>query len=182
MENKIAVTAELGVSDISGEKTENVLLPEQNESSERFAAESAEKQSEAPSDGNGDETEENENELEKQFEALINGKYRNAYRKRTEGIIKKRLKAGKARPNIEKTQIDDAASAEAEQEKSVSEDSNAEKEAIRTALTRNRLRPTENGCGGSIGVVSKVNVHALKGADVLSIIRRVGAGEKITFK
>lgn len=182
MENNIAKSADIGVSDISGEKTENVLLPEQSESSERFVAESAENKAEAPSDGNGDEAEENENELEKQFEALINGKYRNAYRKRTEGIIKKRLKAGKARPTIEKTQVDEAASAEAAQESSVSEDSNAEKEAIRAALTRNRLRPTENGCGGSIGVVSKVNVHALNGADVLSILRRVGAGEKITFK
>ena len=60
--------------------------------------------------------------------------------------------------------------------------SDAEKEAIRAAVSRNKLRPTENGCGGSIGVVSRVNVHALNGADVRSILRRVGAGEKITFK
>ena len=129
MENNIANTAELGVSDISGEKRESVLLPEQDESSPRFAAESAEDQALPSSDGENGETDENEDELEKQFEALINGKYRNAYRKRTEGIIKKRLRSGKARPAIEKAQLDDAASAEAKKENSVSETSDAEKEA-----------------------------------------------------
>ena len=182
MENNIANTADIGVSDISGEKQESVLLPEQSEDSQRFAAESAEIQAETASDGKADEADENEDELEKQFEALINGKYRNAYRKRTEGIIKKRLKAGKARPKIEKTQVGECNSAEAKRETSVSEASDTEKEAIQAALTRNKLRPTENGCGGSIGVVSKVNVHALNGADVRSILRRVGAGERITFK
>ena len=182
MENNIANTADIGVSDISGEKTESVLLPEQNDDSERLVAESAKNNAELSSDGERSEAQENEDELEKQFEDLINGKYRNAYRKRTEGIIKKRLKSGKARPAIEKTQVGEAASAEALKDDPVSETSNAEKEALRAAVSRNKLRPTENGCGGSIGVVSKVNVHALNDSDVLSILRRVGAGEKITFK
>ena len=182
MENNLANTADIGVSDISGEKTESVLLPEQNENSPRFAAEGAENQVLTSSDGKNDEAEENEDELEKQFEALINGKYRNAYRKRTEGIIKKRLRSGKARPTIEKAQIDDAASAEASKGTVTSENLNTDKEAIQAARIRNKLRPTENGCGGSIGVVSRINVNALNGADVRSILRRVGAGEKITFK
>ena len=50
------------------------------------------------------------------------------------------------------------------------------------AKERNLKRPVENGCSGSCGVVTRINVSALSGNDILSILRRVGAGEKITFK
>ena len=181
MENNTqAVTANIGVSDISGEKTEPVLLPEQNESSERSVAESAITPAEPSPDGETSEANENEDELEKQFEAMINGKFRNAYRKRTESIVRKRLRTGKTRPESKiapKNEEAAAGSVTESPQKTVSD-----KEIFRETLSRNRARPTENGCGGSIGVVSKINVNALKGSDVLSILRRVGAGEKITFK
>ena len=183
MENNTqAVTAEIGVSDISGEKTESVLLPEQNECNARSVAESAITSAEPSPDGETSEAQENEDELEKQFEALINGKFRNAYRKRTESIVRKRLKAGKARPEVKETPRSEAVSAEAEGSPSVSKSLNQSSEAIQNAVSRNKIRPTENGCGGSVGVVSKINVYALSGRDVRSILRRAGAGEKITFK
>ena len=191
--NSIAKSAENGVSDTSGVKTEPILLPEQNVGSARFDAESADsaqiQKNEAdaedttapdPSDGEDTEATETEEELERLFDAMINGKFRNAYRKRTESIVRKRLRTGKARPESKiapKNEEAAAGSVTESPQKTVSD-----KEIFRETLSRNRARPTENGCGGSIGVVSKINVNALKGSDVLSILRRVGAGEKITFK
>ena len=55
-------------------------------------------------------------------------------------------------------------------------------ESVKTAKAINAARPIENGIGGSCGVVSRINVNALKGKDVLSILKRVGAGERINFK
>ncbi len=207
MENiEIAKSAENGVSDISGVKIESVLLPEQNKDNARFDAESAnpsklsdsaEESKEASDFSNaenseadrrssvfpdGDNTEENESEeeLEKLFDAMVSGKFRNAYRKRTESIVRKRLRSGKARPDTKDTPKYEEATAESVTGKP--QNSVSDKEIFRENLSRNRARPTENGCGGSIGVVSKINVSALNGNDVRAILRRALAGEKITFK
>jgi chromosomal replication initiator protein len=46
----------------------------------------------------------------------------------------------------------------------------------------NKNRPRENGVGGSIGMVTGINVSALKGSEVIELLRRVENGEKIKFK
>ena len=46
----------------------------------------------------------------------------------------------------------------------------------------NRSRPRENGVSGSVGMFTGINVSALKGSDILDILRRAETGEKIKFQ
>ncbi len=194
--------------------------------------------------------------LEEEFDRLIKGRYRQIWQKRTEAIVRKRLKSVKIKPEVSEsfTGVDN--------NQSIKSDPNADKllsssgklpengmikesgevlnseniteaelsvnKEIRSRLSadaeitqvnlsenntnrtkiaenktddsktdesrdcldaeyqkakeRNRKRPVENGCAGSCGMVTKINVSALTGNDILSILRRVGTGEKITFR
>jgi len=157
---------------------------------------------------------------DKEFLALIKGRYREAYKRRTESIIRKRLKSSKVKNEqsaaVEKSisagMVKDTASASFE----VNADSGSEAKefgtdtvgAKKTAVLDmlygtvtekipheelkrtdfsiqkniNRSRPRENGLGGSVGMITGINVSALKGSDVLELLRRAEAGEKIKFK
>jgi hypothetical protein len=57
----------------------------------------------------------------------------------------------------------------------------ASEEKART-VERNRTRPLENGLGGSCATVSRINVSALSGREIVNILKRAGTGERITFK
>ncbi len=124
-----------------------------------------------------------EEALEAEFDALINGKFSGVYKKRTEGIIRKRLRSVKSAQAAESsTQVSEPQpSVDASQE---GQGVAGEQSAIAIEQTRaqNKKRPIENGLGGSCGMVTKVNVSALDGQGVLAILRRVGSGEKISFK
>ena len=198
---------------------------------------------------------------DREFLDLIKGKYREAYRRRTESIIRRRLKSTRGKPSDMgevsldkgKTGAERAASGVSEagktveglSEKSVSGDAvpqgkasvsvvsqgaednaavletvahseapqgavltdtetfgavaagsavkatavkssildDAEKQIrqIRAQISANQSRPRENGVGGSVGMYTGINVSALKGSDVLALLRRAEAGEKIKF-
>lgn len=189
-----------GVSDISGVKDASLSCPEGEVECVPCVADGEEKTAMADTD---------EAKLEAEFEELIRGKYSDVYKRRTEGIIRKRLKSGKARPVTEAARGVDAEAdsdlGEAEKEPSfVTEKAvlgtagaietalEAQNEgessteiksaAIERTREQNRLRPLENGLGGSSGIVTRINVSALSGSDVISILNRVGAGERISFK
>lgn len=211
--NQNADSAARGVSDISGVKNVSLSCPEgENEDGLRVA----DGENETGVAGTDEAT------LDEEFERLIQGRYKEAYKKRTESIIRRRLKAGKARPevsaeisegSVENTPSDTEAdmsrnSENKEQGARRLEPENAETSVtgamitqsvsapdqktysnptydlalVEQAMAKNKSRPIENGLGGSCGVVTKVNVSALSGSDVLSILKRVGTGERISFK
>jgi hypothetical protein len=129
--------------------------------------------------------------LESEFDRLISGRFSEVYKRRTEGIIRRRLRSGKARP---KEAVSDGVTTNGVTRNTENEAIEPGKvqdkltpdptvgDSLKTAKAMNAVRPIENGIGGSCGVVSKINVNALKGKDVLSILKRVGAGERINFK
>lgn len=131
-----------------------------------------------------------ENTLDAEFEALIKGRYRQAYKRRMESTVRRRLKNGRARsvavstpsegerPSVSCEKTESVPETEVAAPNGNSVDAAALVEAQRT---KNRSRPTENGVGGSVGVVTRINVSALSGSDILGIIHRAGTGEKITF-
>ena len=87
--NQNADSAARGVSDISGVKNVSLSCPEgENEDGLRVA----DGENETGVAGTDEAT------LDEEFERLIQGRYKEAYKKRTESIIRRRLKAGKARP------------------------------------------------------------------------------------
>lgn len=170
-----------GVSDIEGVKDVSTPDPEGEADDVTCAADRSENVK-----GSEDA---DQSELEKEFEELISGRFSEVYKKRTESIIRKRLRAGKAHPKAatvggvtvarsENEALIASAAAPIEPEKT----SVPEKEQVKRAQAINVTRPLENGIGGSCGVVSRINVSALSGSDVLSILKRVGAGEKIKFR
>lgn len=126
--------------------------------------------------GEGKEAAEETDEklLDAEFEALINGRYRNAYRKRTENIVRRRLRGVKVAKNSSAfTGADTAVSTEAE---------NTLKPISVEAPKKNSIvRPAENGVGGSVGVYTRINVSALTGRDVREMIERAASGETISF-
>ena len=113
--------------------------------------------------GDGESRDE-EKRLDAEFEALIKGKYRNAYKKRTENIVRRRLKS-----------VKNSADAVSDGEKAVPTESQAPKR-------QNIARPAENGVGGSVGVYTRINVSAITGKDVREIMERAASGERITFR
>ena len=143
-----------------------------------------------PEDNSSASDEADEETLDAEFEALIKGKYRQAYKRRMESTVRRRLKNGRARSIAVSTPSEgERPSVSCEKTESIPEtevaapigntaDASALIEAQRT---KNRSRPTENGVGGSVGVVTRINVSALSGSDILGIIHRAGTGEKITF-
>ena len=164
---------------------------------------------------------------DREFLSLIKGKYRDAYRRRTEAIIRRRLKSTKGKTSdnslaadvqaveTDKNVISRSVSetlnesfdkpmsveAVASAPENVSVASDKEAIALNTAeienseetvssekrrryaaqKSQNLLRPRENGVGGSVGMYTGINVSALKGSDVLALLRRAEAGEKIKF-
>lgn len=143
-----------------------------------------------PEESDSASDEADEKTLDAEFEALIKGRYRQAYKRRMESTVRRRLKNGRARSVAVSTPSgDESPFVSCEKTESVSEKEVAaplgnatDACAIIEALkTKNRSRPTENGVGGSVGVVTRINVSALSGNDILGIIHRAGTGEKITF-
>ncbi len=131
-----------------------------------------------------------EEAIDAEFEALIKGKYRRAYQKRMASTVRKRLRNGRARsvseavPNV---RGEDPVFCESTENACTPEVAASEvpvdrsDELIEAQKNKNRSRPTENGVGESVGIVTRINVSALSGSDILGIIRRAGTGEKITF-
>ncbi len=149
-----------------------------------------------------------EEELEKEFEELIKTKYREAFRRRAEGIVRKRLRGRKQRGNAELTQSDlsglaenvsDADNSEnfeipSDREEAVGKTDRAVAKARSTQMSdelvkyekelrlkQNSVRPSENGLGGSIGMFSRTDVVKMTSKDVQDILRRASKGEKIRF-
>ncbi len=222
-EGKIKPTLSDEVKVLDGGTGETkTVLSDGDEAEESRADSSAEAHSCVNSVGEGSEAEKED----KEFLALIKGRYREAYRRRTESIIRRRLKSARAKANS----FSDTASVSEKQESVcaadgvfdidrkndavVKEIADAVKSAYSGAIntlgaldTRsglgaeggvlssaqikeraeiqknaNRSRPRENGVGGSVGMITGINVSALKGSDVLELLRRAEAGEKIKFK
>ncbi len=183
---------------------------------ERIADSSAEARNRVNSAGELSEAEKDDIE----FLALIKGRYRDAYKRRTESIIRKRLKSSKVK-NGESAAVgkssctgmnEDTPSASFEVNAgngsevkevgadTVGKEKTAESDTLYDTVTEktpheqvkrtdvsiskniNRSRPRENGLGGSVGMITGINVSALKGSDVLELLRRAEAGEKIKFK
>lgn len=137
--------------------------------------------------------------LEAEFDELIRGRFSEVYKKRTEKIIRKRLRSGKAHPDSTPTSSENVEGEAQKSESSLQQKTANESVQINTDLKPdntaapniqgyesarqlNKNRPIENGLSGSSGMVTKINVSALDGKGVLSIIKRVGTGEKISFK
>lgn len=193
---KITDNAVYGVSDISGVKNVEPSVPGGEAADGLCAADMADK-TEALSENQDMSVLEEEDEatLDAEFEALINGKYGRAYRKRTESIVRKRLRSVKAHTEREKG---DASEAEGKnmlevafQNKAINNVSETIKSNSSEVLpkkeaecseAKNKNRPIENGLCGSNGIINRVNVSMLDGKEVLAIIKRVGSGEKISFK
>ncbi len=207
--NNFADDVARDVADISGVKDTAPSIPDGADSGEPCVADGAGNEvqaSEIVVAGAIEQKSEASDEaaLDAQFEALINGKYRQAYRKRTEGIIRKRLRSGKARPapsaeppetkkSDETVEIavtgdavlsEDAAKAigASAQKGEITPENNASEAQYERLRSQNKNRPIENGLYGSCGIVTKINVSALDGEGVLAILKRVGSGEKISFK
>lgn len=146
--------------------------------------------SEGLPEDNSASDEADEKTLDAEFEALIKGRYRQAYKRRMESTVRRRLKNGRARSVAVSTPSEDVRpSVSCEKTESIPETEVAAPSGntldacalIEALKTKNRSRPTENGVGGSVGVVTRINVSALSGSDILGIIHRAGTGEKITF-
>ncbi len=199
---KITDTAVYGVSDISGVKNVALSAPDGEECDEPCVADTAEKAVQN-TENEFLTNEENEATLDAEFEKLINGKFGKAYRKRTEGIIRKRLRSVKAHTESEKRNASESDTPENDVSESNVEtmakgvntakngfcennkSNNAESEAVKKherSCLQNKNRPIENGLCGSSGIINKINVSALDGKEILAIIKRVGTGEKISFK
>ncbi len=207
MEEKIlADNAENGFPDISGVKNNEGLDAEALKSNvvpagKALETDTASSVSETePRDGvrhseglpedNSASDEADDKALDAEFEALIKGRYRQAYKRRMESTVRRRLKNGRARsvavstpsngesPPVSCERTEDIPETEIAAPSGNTEDTSA---LIEAQITKNRSRPTENGVGGSVGVVTRINVSALSGSDILGIIHRAGTGEKITF-
>ena len=115
---------------------------------------------------------------------LIRGRFSEVYKKRTEKIIRKRLRSGKTRSESQDTPSVNEGDGESTEPSKKDEQVDAvdDTDGYERARLLNKNRPIENGIGGSSAVVTKINVSALDGQSVLSIIKRVGSGEKISFK
>lgn len=190
-------------------------------------------------DGDRSETEKEDAE----FLDLIKGKYRDAYRRRTEKIIRKRLKIAKVkspenigdssenaalsvtdrglsggkgsstRTDGEETLVENVTDPLEKEALSKNATDPSEKEEVTSSITdrneknvlsknaiaptenearlknsivlqksANKNRPRENGVGGSVGIFTGISVSALKGDEVLELLRRAENGEIIKFK
>lgn len=162
----IADDAARGVSDISGGKDGSGGQPETCPVS-------------VPRDADGEQAAEGST-LEAEFDELIKGRFKDVYKRRTENIIRKRLRSGKAHASNENAPVctpEPSVSKPVIKEKSLTEEV-----AVSSVRTKNSSRPIENGISGSCGVVTRVNVSALSGSEVISLLKRAEAGERICFK
>ena len=183
-ENNIADSTVHGVTDISGVKDAAEPYPERLDAVVSHDADGTNENASAENDCSA--------ALEEEFEQLINGRFSEVYKRRTESIIRKRLRSGKAHPKVvaENGVIKASGDLPSDTRESTEAANNTNPpsplptngDGVRAAKEMNSSRPIENGIGGSCGVISKINVNALNGRDVLSILKRVGAGERINFK
>ena len=207
-----ADSAARGVSDISGVKDVSLSCPEGESEDGLRVADGENETGVADTDAAA---------LDEEFERLIQGRYKQAYKKRMQSVIRRRVRSGKARPEFSAKVCDASEATPLQAESTVSSDSSggetdrgegkpqnaefgvtgelktpnlivpdnkkgddAERDTalVERAMAKNKSRPIENGLGGSCGIVTKINVSALSGSDVLSILKRVGTGERISFK
>ncbi len=112
-------------------------------------------------------------QLETEFEELIRTRYKNAYHKRTEGLIRKRLRS------VKKQEQNEAGTDRSEQMLKSQALRNGEKKKLQ--LEENKSRPTENGVGTSVGIYSRANVSKFTGKEIRDILKRADRGEKIRF-
>ncbi len=195
------------------------VLSDWTEAEENRADSSAEAHNCVNSAGEGSEAEKED----KEFLALIKGRYREAYRRRTESIIRRRLKSVRTKADSDSASVSEMQGAvrTADGVSDLSREGSAVgrnitdivsgvdygasdvcgalntgnndpvggvfggaqiKERAEIQKNANRSRPRENGVGGSVGMITGINVSALKGSDVLELLRRAEAGEKIKFK
>ncbi len=198
------------------------IQPNEADAEEKLAVSSEEARNCVNSAGDVSEAEKEDRE----FLELIKGRYRDAYRRRTESIIRRRLKSVRTRtadgPSdasvSEKCEtvcaadgISDSGCKKGTVNKEIADtvnradncasdtlgaldtrsglisatggfDGAQAKERAEIQKNANRNRPRENGVGGSVGMITGINVSALKGSDVLELLRRAEAGEKIKFK
>ena len=199
---------ENGASDISGVKNAEPTIPDSEAYSDSRVADGkgntdacAEISVTGAIENGNDASESEEKSLEAEFDALIKGRFGEVYRRRTESIIRRRLRS--AKPHTEqKNDSETEAAGEIKPAREVKPEGDARPEGTVTGEVlqpspagesgggfdyesirrKNQSRPIENGLSGSSGIVTKINVSALDGEGVLSIIRRVGSGEKISFK
>lgn len=174
-------------SDISGVKDAPTAIPESGADSVFPVAEGKESTKISDTCTQNCENGSREDTLEAEFDALIHGKFSEVYKKRTEKIIRRRLRSGKARPesagapseseNAPYPQNEEDVGAKIEEKQAQGSADGYEK-----ARQINKNRPIENGLGSGGAVITKINVSALDSQGVLSIIKRVGSGEKISFK
>lgn len=143
-----------------------------------------------------------------EFAALIKGKYRDAYKRRTENIIRRRLKGIRSKTDYDKFSDPSSESLSASRvpENTKTESLAPEKSAYAGASLRtdaapslqapaseadaqslmlqrkaNKSRPRENGVGGSVGMVTGIRVSALKGSDIIELLQRAEKGETVKF-
>ena len=162
-----------GVSDISGVKDQAPTNPEGSDGEMLRDADEV-----ADVERSLSETE--QAALEAEFDVLINGKFSQIYKKRTEGIVRKRLRSVKAVQPGNKAEPGEAKKPTAEKSRADTQMQVSEEKA--RTVERNRTRPLENGLGGSCATVSRINVSALSGREIVNILKRAGTGERITFK
>lgn len=171
----IAENAVHGVTDISGVKDGSACHPEGVE--ENVLCDAGKVYTDAKEDADA---------IEAEFDALISGKYKDVYKKRTESIIRKRIKTVRKEPDAvapQASQEETVVCTDAETQappQPITTEVRADAEAL--ARQKNRSRPVENGLFGSCGVVARINVDALSGSDVITLLKRAGTGEKISFK
>ncbi len=172
------------LTDTSGVKEGAVTVPD-GDGDSRICAADGEKSpvTGAINEAKGDASATADEELEAEFDALINGKFKELYKKRTEGIIRKRLRsAGKPRAAVKEAESQAASEIKAPKNEEHGTATEQDADAYEHTRAQNKNRPMENGLRGSCGMVTKINVSALDGSGVLAILRRVDAGEKISFK
>ncbi len=126
---------------------------------------------------NGLHTEvQSDEQLEAEFEELIRTRYKNAYHKRTEGLIRKRLRSVKKEAPSSDEVAQSVRSSDA-QDGATSQ--NGEKKKLQ--LEKNKTRPSENGVGTSVGVYSRAKVSEFTGKEIRDILKRADRGERIRF-
>ncbi len=174
-------------SDISGVKDTQTTIPESGVESGFPVAEGEKNTEISDTCAKKCENDSQADSLEAEFDALIHGRFSEVYKKRTENIIRRRLRSGKARPEGVEAPSENKDAPITQKEEDV-DAKIKEKEAqnftdgYEKARQINQNRPIENGLGSGGAVITKINVSALDGQGVLSIIKRVGSGEKISFK
>ncbi len=195
--NNIASKAEQGFSDIGVKNGQNVRLRDADGDDKSVAdeglpyaeADNSNGTYTAP-EGELHTADEDSEKLDAEFEELIRTRYRNSYRKRTEAIVRRRLRSVKAKPNAADDMQDEKVSEtvkntdkalESPSDAAVSEDT-PKPDKRKMQIQQNQNRPSENGIVTSVGMYSRADVSKLTGKEIRDILARAGRGERIRFR